>query len=75
MSPRGFARLDKLIWQMIYAGLFLVILGLASASRAPTAAWSMGILGAVLAIAGAILIPVRARLREDAANDPPERQP
>lgn len=75
MSPRGFERLDKLIWVLIYAGLFLLILGLASARDAATAAWAMGVTGAILAITGAILIPVRARLREDAANDSPEGQP
>jgi vacuolar-type H+-ATPase subunit I/STV1 len=75
MTPRGIARLDALIWVLIYAGLFMVILGVASARAHPPTAWTLGILGTVLALAGAILIPVRARLREDPAPGSQEGQP
>ena len=50
------------IW--VYAGLFAVVLGIASHDTAKVAGWSLSVLGALAAIAGVVLIVVRSRLRE-----------
>jgi vacuolar-type H+-ATPase subunit I/STV1 len=63
-SARTIARLDALAWILIYAGLFAVVLGIASHDTAKVAGWSLSVLGALAAIAGVVLIVVRSRLRE-----------
>ena len=61
-SPRTLAWLDRLVWTLIYGGLFTLILGLAALPSHIVASWSLIVIGAVLAAAGAALIWVRARL-------------
>jgi hypothetical protein len=63
-SARTLARLDALVWTLIFGGLFLVILGIASRDEASIAGWSLGVLGAVATLAGVVLIVVRSRLKE-----------
>lgn len=63
-TRKTLARLDALIWTLIYGGLFAVILGIASHGEARIAGWSLVVLGALAAGAGAVLIFVRSRLRE-----------
>jgi vacuolar-type H+-ATPase subunit I/STV1 len=63
-TPHTLARLDKLIWSLIYVGLFMLVLGIATHEQMRIAGWSLGVIGSLLAIAGAVLIFVRARLRE-----------
>ena len=67
-TKKTLARLDTLVWLLIYGGLFAVIIGLASHGEARVAGWSLVVLGGVTAVAGVVLIFVRARLREG----PPE---
>jgi hypothetical protein len=78
-TPRTIARVDSWIWILIYGGLFAVILGFATGSQAPAASWSLVVGGALCVAAGCILIPVRARMREDAPPgappNPPPRSP
>jgi hypothetical protein len=66
-SPRSFARLDALIWALIYGGLFALILGIASHDETVVGGWSLSVLGAVAAITGAVLIFVRSRLKDSPA--------
>lgn len=61
-TERTLARLDALAWSLIYGGLFLLVLGIASHSQTAVAGWSLSVLGALAAIAGVVLIVVRARL-------------
>lgn len=61
-SPRTLAWLDRLVWTLIYGGLFTLILGLAALPSHIVASWSLIVIGAVLAAAGAALIWVRSRL-------------
>lgn len=63
-SARTLARLDALVWTLIFGGLFLVILGIASREEARIAGWSLGVLGGVATAAGVVLIFVRSRLKE-----------
>jgi hypothetical protein len=66
-TPRTLARIDSLAWVLIYGGLFLLVLGIASHGETRIGSWSLSVLGSLAAIAGAVLIVVRARLTEAAA--------
>lgn len=57
MSP---ARLDKLTWYLIFAGLTLAILGFYLDGGLPTAGLGLKIVGAVLIVAGVVMIGLRA---------------
>ncbi|PLC04013.1 hypothetical protein CY658_18435 [Variovorax sp. RO1] len=61
--PKPHARLEKWIWILIYGGLFLVILGLATGRTEPALGWSMAVPGGVIAAVGVVLIYVRSRLK------------
>jgi len=63
-SEKTLARLDLLAWTLIYAGLFALVLGIASHGHTVVGGWSLSVLGVVAAIAGVVLIVVRARLSE-----------
>ncbi|MDQ0025615.1 uncharacterized membrane protein YhaH (DUF805 family) [Variovorax paradoxus] len=60
--PKPHARLEKWIWILIYGGLFLVILGIATGRAEPVIGWSMAVPGGVIALVGFALIYVRSRL-------------
>lgn len=71
MPPRGrtvtamsAARMEVAIWVLLYGGLALVIIGLWSLEHA--AAWPQALVavGAVLAVAGVVLIWLRSRLND-----------
>jgi drug/metabolite transporter superfamily protein YnfA len=61
-SPDTLRRLDVLVWVLIYGGLLLLVLGLATHDETALAGWSMAALGGVMALAGIILVVVRARM-------------
>ncbi|MDP3618633.1 MAG: hypothetical protein Q8R63_02455 [Ramlibacter sp.] len=63
-TPQTTARIEQLIWVLIYAGLFAVVIGLASLSASPETAWSLITVGGVLVAAGVFLIWVRSRFDE-----------
>lgn len=56
------ARLEKWIWILIYGGLFLLILGIATGRIDALLGWIMAVPGAVAAGVGLTLIYVRSRL-------------
>ena len=56
------AALEKWIWILIYGGLFLLILGIATGRANEAVGWSVAIPGAALAAVGIVLIYVRSRL-------------
>ena len=62
-TTKPHATLEKWIWILIYGGLFLLILGIATARNDATIGWAMAVPGALAAIAGAVLIYVRSRLK------------
>ena len=76
-SARALARLDALVWTLIFGGLFMVILGIASHDEAAIAGWSLSVLGGIAAAAGVVLIFVRSRLQEPPAPgaQSPQRPP
>ena len=63
--PSSTARLDRLIWILIYGGLFAVVLGYASRASAPTTGWTLMVVGGSLSAVGVVLIWVRSRLGPD----------
>jgi vacuolar-type H+-ATPase subunit I/STV1 len=63
-SARTLAWIERLVWILIYTGLFMVVLGMASLPGQAATGWSLIAVGAVLAIAGVVLIWVRSRLRQ-----------
>ncbi|TFZ00915.1 hypothetical protein EZ313_21015 [Ramlibacter henchirensis] len=77
-SARALAWVERLVWLLIYGGLFAVILGLATGGAHLIAGWSLGVLGGIAVAAGVVLIWVRSRLRETppgGAQSSDERQP
>lgn len=64
-SARAIAWVERLIWTLVYAGLFSFVLGLATLDADETTAWLLIAAGAVLVPAGAALIWVRARMQPD----------
>ena len=57
------ARLERWIWILIYGGLFLLILGIATGRVDEVLGWSVAVPGVVLAAVGVVLIYVRSRLK------------
>ena len=55
------ATLDKLIWALIYAGLFVAGLGIWFMEQHLTVGWTMCLVGAGAVMAGAVLIWLRSR--------------
>ena len=72
-SKRALARLDSLVWILIFGGLLTLVLGIATHGEAVIAGWSLSVLGGIATGAGIVLIWVRSRLREDPA--PPADRP
>ena len=54
-------KLDKLIWVLIYAGLFIAGLGIWFLEHRPGAGWSLLVAGGVLGAGGAAGIVLRSR--------------
>ena len=74
-SARTLARLDKLIWTLIFGGLLVLVLGIASHDEARMAGWSLSVLGGIVAAVGFVLIYVRSRLpQDDASQSRPENR-
>ena len=64
-SARTISRIHTWIWVLIYGGLLILVLGLATARTDATLGWVMVAVGAVLAVAGAVLVWVRSRMKQD----------
>lgn len=68
-SARALAWFDRLTWALIYGGLLLLVLGIATGGSHLIAGWSLGVVGAVVAAAGFAMIGVRSQLRETPDTD------
>ncbi len=62
MTEKSHATLEKWTWVLIYVGLFVMALGIATGRTNPVLGWSMVALGGVVALVGFVLIYVRSRL-------------
>jgi vacuolar-type H+-ATPase subunit I/STV1 len=61
-SSKSIARLQQLIWILIYGGLLTLVLGLSVQRMDEDLGWSMVVGGAIVAAIGFVLIYVRSRL-------------
>ena len=61
-AAKPYARLEAWIWALIYGGLLLLVLGLATGRESAAVGWSLAVPGAVVAAVGVVLIYVRSRL-------------
>ena len=61
-SSTSVARLQAVIWVLIYAGLLTLVLGLSVARIDDTLGWSMVAIGGAMAAVGFLLIWVRSRM-------------
>jgi hypothetical protein len=65
MPPKTIARLQALIWVLIYGGLLTLVLGLSTRRFDGSLGWRLMVAGAAVAAAGVVLIYVRSRLHEN----------
>jgi hypothetical protein len=72
VSRRTLARLDLIAWGMIYGGLFMLVLGIASHDETVVGGWSLSLVGGSAAVAGVVLIFVRSRFPEPPPDDTTE---
>jgi hypothetical protein len=56
--------LDKLIWTLIYGGLLGIGLGISVQRLNSPLGWTIATAGGVVAAIGAVLVGVRARMKE-----------
>ena len=61
VTARTVSRVEKLVWILIYGGLFVLILGYATQREAVVTGWVLMVLGGGAAVAGIVLIWVRSR--------------
>jgi hypothetical protein len=66
-SARTLAWIDALAWTALYGGLFAIVLGMVAGEVHVVAGWSLGVIGALAAVTGVVLIIVRSRLTETPA--------
>jgi len=59
------ARLETLIWSLIYGGLLTLVIGLYMGRREEGTGGVMVVVGIAVTLAGAVLVFVRSRLREE----------
>ncbi len=59
------ARLEALVWMLIYGGLLLLCLGLFVRPAGGALGWALIVIGGLVAAVGAVLIVVRSRRPED----------
>ncbi|MGH8805498.1 MAG: hypothetical protein ACREXN_12180 [Polaromonas sp.] len=63
VSNKAVARLQALIWVLIYGGLLTLILGLSVERTDEALGWSLVVGGGVVAAVGFVLIYVRSRIK------------
>jgi hypothetical protein len=64
-SERAMLWVERLVWTLVYGGLFSVVIGLATRAADPATGWSLIVAGAGLAAVGALLVWVRSRMKPD----------
>lgn len=65
-SSRTLARMERVIWILIFAGLFAAIVGVVARSTSAALGWSLLVAGSLAAGVGVLLIWLRSRLQADA---------
>ena len=57
------ARVDQLVWVLIFGGMIVFGLGLSVGHSDDTLGWGFMVFGALLVVAGAVLVWVRSRMK------------
>ena len=65
VSNKFVARLEGVIWILIYGGLLALVLGLFVAPTDDDTGWCFAVGGGLTALAGGGLIYVRSRIKDD----------
>ena len=63
-------RVQKWVWVLIYGGMFLVALGVAVQRSDAALGWGIVTPGALMIAAGALLIWVRSRMKDNPETKP-----
>ncbi|MDM0109129.1 hypothetical protein QTH97_29605 [Variovorax sp. J22R24] len=63
-AAKPHAALEKWIWILIYGGLFMIIIGIATGRTEEAIGWSLAVPGGVLTAVGVVLIYVRSRHKD-----------
>jgi len=63
-ASKPHATLEKWIWVLIYGGLFMIIIGIATGRSEEALGWSLAVPGAALTAVGIVLIYVRSRYKD-----------
>ncbi len=66
VSSKAVARLQTLIWVLIYGGLLTLVVGLSVQRRNDPVGWSMVVIGGIVAAIGFFLIYVRSKINPGA---------
>jgi len=64
-THKGLARLETVIWTLIYGGLLATVVGFFMGRLAEDDGDILMVLGGIVSFIGLVLIVVRSRLRED----------
>ena len=56
---------ERLVWMLVYGGLFTAVIGIATRTHDPATGWSLIVIGGLVAAIGALLVWVRSRMRAD----------
>ena len=64
-SNKSIARLQQLIWVLIYGGLLTLVLGLSVQRTDDAIGWPMVVAGGLMTAAGAVLIYVRSKMKTE----------
>ena len=68
LTTERIQRLHKLIWALIFGGLFGVIIGIVIRDPAPVTAHVLLVAGVIAMVAGCALIYVRSRIDEESSG-------
>jgi energy-converting hydrogenase Eha subunit E len=63
-TPKPHATLEKWIWILIYVGLFMLVIGIATGRAEAGLGWALAVPGVALAAVGVVLIYVRSRYKD-----------
>ena len=61
---KALARVEKLVWVLVYGGIILLILGIATQRRDDSLGWALMAVGTVVALLGALLVYVRSLMKD-----------